>query len=211
MKGLPNNVNTLIFDLGGVVINLSYQKTYEAFSQLSGKSVEEIAQLAQQLEEFKHYETGKLSDATFRDFIRSRMGIKASDADIDAAWNAMLLDIPSSRLRTLLKLRESYQLFLLSNTNSIHLLNFNDRVKKVSGQPNLAYCFDKAYYSHEIGMRKPDVEIYQHVVKENALVPARTLFFDDLVPNLAGASQAGLQTYHVTNADELFEKLDSIE
>lgn len=211
MKGLLNNVNTLIFDLGGVVINLSYQKTFEAFSQLSGRSVEEIARLAQQLEEFKQYETGKLSDAAFRDFIRSRIGIKGSDVDIDAAWNAMLLDIPFSRLKTLLKLKESYQLFLLSNTNAIHLLAFNAIVNKVSGQPNLSHCFDKAYYSHEMGLRKPDVEIYEYVLKENALVAARTLFFDDLVPNLAGASQAGLQTYHVTNADELFEKLDSIE
>lgn len=211
MKELLSSVNTLVFDLGGVVINLSYEKTYKAFSQLSGRTVNEIAEMAQQLDEFKLYEKGKLSDDSFRDFVKHCIGIEANDAEIDTAWNAMLLDIPAYRLKTLLKLRESYQVFLLSNTNAIHLRAFNNIVKKVSGKPTLEHCFDKTYYSHEMGMRKPDLEIYQYVINENALVPAHTLFFDDLVPNLAGASQAGLQTYHVTNADELFEKLDSIK
>ena len=211
MKELVRSIDTLVFDLGGVVINLSYQKTYEALSQLSGKTVDEISLLAQHAQEFKLYETGRIDDAAFRNFIRTTLGIEISDIQVDAAWNAMLLDIPPVRLKTLLKLRSSYQLFLLSNTNAIHLRAFNEMVKRISGQPNLDYCFDKTYYSHEVGMRKPDVEIYEHVIKENSLRPGQTLFFDDLVPNLAGASQAGLKTYHVTNANELFEKLDSIE
>jgi FMN phosphatase YigB (HAD superfamily) len=211
MKELVKSATTLIFDLGGVVINLSYKKTYEAFSQLSGRTVEEISSMAAALEEFKMYEKGNLEDSEFRHFIRTRIGIEANDTAIDTAWNAMLLDIPEARLKTLLTLGESHQVFLLSNTNAIHLRAFNEIVEKVSGRPSLDYYFDKTYYSHEMGMRKPDVEIYRQVIGENRLSPAGTLFFDDLVPNLAGASQAGLLTYHVTNADELFEKLDSIE
>lgn len=208
MKELLNSVNTLIFDLGGVVINLSYHATYDLFAKLSNKSAEEITTLAQQLDEFKQYEMGNMDDAAFRDFIRKSIGMAAQDEEIDVAWNAMLLDIPIQRLETLQKLRKTHQVLLLSNTNAIHLRAFNKTVKQVSNQDSLKFCFDKLYYSHEMGLRKPDVAIYEYVLAENQLTPSQTLFFDDLLPNLAGAKQAGLQTHHVTNADELFKELD---
>lgn len=208
MNQLINSVNTLVFDLGGVIINLSYRKTYEAFSQLSNRSVEEITSLAQELKEFKQYETGKIGDDAFRDVIRKSIGIKATDAQLDFAWNAMLLDIPMARLNVLLKLKNTHRLFLLSNTNAIHLRAFNAIIGEVSDQHSADFWFSKTYYSHELGMRKPDVEIYNHVLADNKLQANQTLFFDDLLPNIQGASQVGMQTYHVTNADELFEKLD---
>lgn len=209
MKELLDSVSTLIFDLGGVVINLSYQATYDEFAKLSNKSAEEVAALAQQLEEFKQYEMGKMEDAAFRDFVRKNIGIAAMDEEIDRAWNAMLLDIPIQRLEILQRLRSTHQVFLLSNTNAIHLRAFNKTVKQVSNHDSLDFCFDKLYYSHELGLRKPDVAIYEHVLTEMELIPSKTLFFDDLLPNLTGASQAGLQTHHVTNADELFKELDT--
>lgn len=208
MKKILDSVDALIFDLGGVVVNLSYHATYEELAKLSGKPVEVIKRLAQDQDEFKQYEMGKIEDAAFRDFVRNSIGVSAQDEEIDKAWNAMLLDIPPQRLRVLQKLRNTYRVFLLSNTNAIHLRAFNQTVKQVSNQDSLSFCFDKLYYSHEIGLRKPDVNIYEYVLKENSLTPSTTLFFDDLLPNLAGASHAGLQTYHVTNADELFKELD---
>lgn len=209
MKDILETVDALIFDLGGVIINLSYHATYAEFARLSNRSVGEITALAQQLDEFKQYEMGQLGDAAFRDFVRKNIGISASDEEIDKAWNAMLLDIPPQRLETLQRLRNTHRVFLLSNTNAIHVRAFNKTVKQVSNQDSLSFCFDKVYYSHEMGLRKPDVAIYEHVLSEKKLTPSRTLFFDDLLPNLEGAKQAGLQTHHVINADELFKKLDT--
>jgi glucose-1-phosphatase len=208
MRAILDSVDTLIFDLGGVIVNLSYEETYKAFAHLSGKSVDEVRILANNLDEFKQYEMGKIDDAAFRGFIRNRIGISARDEEIDQAWNAMLLDIPSQRLKVLQKLRNTYRTFLLSNTNAIHLRAFSQTVKQVSNQDSLSFCFEKLYYSHEIGLRKPDVNIYEHVLTENTLTPSKTLFFDDLLPNLEGAKSAGIQTYHVANADELFRELD---
>lgn len=208
MKDLLETVDTLIFDLGGVIINLSYNATYEEFARLSHKSVEEIITQAHQLDEFKQYEMGKMEDADFRDFVRKSIGISARDEEIDKAWNAMLFDLPTQRLEILKRLRRTYQVFLLSNTNAIHLRALNSKVKQVSNQDSLHFYFDKLYYSHEMGLRKPDVAIYKRVLSENQLTPSKTLFFDDLLPNLAGARQAGIITHHVTNADELFKKLD---
>lgn len=208
MKDILATVDTLIFDLGGVIINLSYHATYEEFARLSKKSVGEVSVLAQQWDEFKQYEMGKMSDADFRDFVRKSIGISSPDEIIDMAWNAMLLDIPTQRLEVLQQLRSTHQVFLLSNTNAIHVRALNKIVKEVSNQDSLNFCFDQVYYSHEMGLRKPDVAIYERVLAEKHLSPSKTLFFDDLLPNLAGAKQAGLQTLHVTNADELFKKLD---
>lgn len=205
------NIENFLFDLGGVILDLSFEHTFEAFSRLSSFSVTEIEQLAAERLEFKQYETGKISDQEFREFIRASMNIKVSDETIDTAWNAMLVSIPESRLVTLQNLRKNYKIFLLSNTNGIHLRAFNAMVKSVSDHSSLDFCFHKVYYSHEIGMRKPDVEIFQHVLTSSNLQPDRTLFFDDLNLNVEGAQQAGLQTYHVTNADELFKELDKLK
>lgn len=201
----------LVFDLGGVLLNLSPPRTYEAFSKLSGRTIEEIEHVAKNEREFLYYEMGQLSDVAFRNFIRTRLSIEVADATIDHAWNAMLLDLPINRLDTLQRLMGTYRTFVLSNTNSIHLKAFTKIVAEVSGGKSLENFVHRVYYSHHMGLRKPDRIIYDRLVHENALDPSQTLFFDDTFHNLGGASQVGLQTYHVTNADELFKELDSIE
>ncbi len=201
-------INAIIFDLGGVIINLSPAKTYEAFSTISNKPLSEIEELAKTSREFSLYETGHLSDEDFRIFLRQSLATDADDQVLDKAWNSMLLDIPPQRLQTLLRLKTNYKTFLLSNTNAIHLRAFNTILKEVSGHENFEQYFNKDYYSHEMGLRKPDTTIFDYVVREQQLNPAQTIFFDDSSINLAGAAQAGLRTHHVTNADELFKELD---
>ena len=120
-----------------------------------------------------------------------------SDDEIDAAWNAMLGEIPLERLQLLKRLRSNFRIFLLSNTNSIHLPNFDRIVKTVSGEPTLRSFFDEAYYSHVLKMRKPEKEIYEHVLKQHQLNPEFTLFLDDNLPNLQGAAETGIKTFHV--------------
>lgn len=201
-------ITNIIFDLGGVIINLSPRKTYEAFSLLSGIALDEIEEMAKSKREFGLYETGHITDEEFRNFLRNSLKVNVSNEVLDQAWNAMLLDIPMHRLDTLKKLKGKYRTFLLSNTNTIHLKAFNTILTAVSGHDDFSTYFEMDYYSHEMGLRKPDPTIFEYVIREQQLLPSATIFLDDSNINLAGATQAGLHTHHVTNADELFEELD---
>ena len=197
------SVKNIIFDLGGVIINLSVPSTVLAFAKASGKSVDEVAALVNS-PGFINYEKGLISDEAFRQHVREELNWQASDNEIDESWNAMLLDIPLERLQLLERLKKSYRIFLLSNTNEIHLRKFNQILESTSGQKEMDGYFHKAYYSHRMKMRKPDVEIFEFVVNENELNPEETLFLDDNLSNLKGAEMAGIKTFHVQTPELIF-------
>ncbi len=202
------NLKNLIFDLGGVILNLSFQKTFDAFSSLVNIDPNEIAKSYYERPEFNAFEKGELSEAEFRSWLRRLFVTSASDAELDACWNAMLVDIPIERIRLLENLRTRYQLFLLSNTNSIHEKHFNRMVSHCTPHCGLEPLFDKTYYSHQIGMRKPDLEIYGHVLEDNKIQAQETLFLDDNLGNLNAAKQLGINTYHVQKPDLILELFD---
>lgn len=199
-NGIPPN---LIFDLGGVIIDLEVEMTKKAFASLSGKPLKDIEHFLEN-SIFVWYEKGLISDEEFRNHLRRLLKINTSDEKIDKAWNAMLGNIPRVRINLLERLRGDHKLFLLSNTNQIHLHCFNNIVKSACGEESLEPYFDKVYYSHQLKMRKPDIEIFSHVLKENNLIAGETLFLDDNLVNLKGATQAGIQTFHVQHPDMLF-------
>jgi HAD superfamily hydrolase (TIGR01509 family) len=144
-----------------------------------------------------------LNDDEFRARLRALLTAKVTDAQLDTAWNAMLLDIPREKYQLLLKLKSSYRVFLLSNTNNIHLQAVNKIVLNDTGHPGLGYYFHRDYYSHLMNMRKPDPEIFQHVLAENNLKAAETYFLDDNVENIDGAKSLGIQTVHITSPDRV--------
>lgn len=190
-------VKNIIFDLGGVIINLGFQKSLDALQLLSqNQKVIHFSPQAQS-ELFDLYETGRISSEAFRKGLRETYQLTGDDATLDEAWNAMLLDIPRERLELLKDLRKTYRLFLLSNTNAIHMERFNKTVQEVSGEPNLESLFEKTYYSHLVGMRKPDAAVFEHILKENNLVAGETLFIDDSIQHIEGAKRVGLQTLHL--------------
>jgi len=193
-------INTLIFDLGGVIINLDVSRTIEKLSQLSGFSQHKVIELYQNNENFKLYEKGLISDNEFRSFVRGLVNAEVDDNIIDEAWNAMVLDIPKERLIDLRALSKNYDLYLLSNTNNIHLQRVNENFSPLEAE-SLDDYFQKAYYSHHIGMRKPDQEIFKFVVDTHNLDPSKTLFLDDNESNIAGANKVGIQTLHVSHPD----------
>jgi epoxide hydrolase-like predicted phosphatase len=201
---MTNGIKNVIFDLGGVIINLSVEKTHQAFASLGKASLDEIKQKVQQGDFFRQYEMGLVSDHDFRHYLRMNLNINARDEEIDKAWNAMLLDIPPERIRLLEQLRGKYRLFLLSNTNNIHLQCFNEKVYRITGHKALDVYFERAFYSHQVKLAKPDVAIYQYVLSTGSLHPAETLFLDDNPDNILGANQAGIHTFHVQNPDQLF-------
>jgi len=195
--------DNIIFDLGGVIINLSVPATFAAFAKASGKSLEEVSAQAN-AQAFFDYEKGLISDEQFREQVKSIFNWNTSDEVFDQCWNAMLLDIPLERLQLLERLKKEYRIFLLSNTNEIHLKKFNHILYESTGRDSMDHYFHKAYYSHRMKMRKPDTEIFEFVLNENKLNPTETLFLDDNVSNLEGAAQTGIQTFHVKSPDLIF-------
>jgi len=201
-----NNINTLIFDLGGVIINLNVNNTIEQLARLSGFNHDEIIELYLNNENFQLYEKGLICDNEFRNFIRELVNSEIEDNNIDEAWNAMVLDIPKERLVDLKRLSKNYDLFLLSNTNNIHLKRVNENLIPLQEEVLDDY-FIKSYYSHHIGMRKPDQDIFRLVVDSQNLDPTKTLFLDDNEHNIAGAKKVGIQTLHIPYPDYWREKL----
>jgi epoxide hydrolase-like predicted phosphatase len=201
------HIRNIIFDLGGVILNLSVSSTMKELAALTGLPLEKIVDLYASRDEFLQYEKGLISDEEFRHSVRDIYKFKGNDHEIDRCWNAMLLDIPAKRIALLKKLKSKYRTFLLSNTNAIHVEYFSADLHKAHGMHSLDELFEKVYYSHVLNMRKPDADIYLHVLKASGLVAGETLFLDDNEKNIAGARSVGIETMLVKDPDELFEKL----
>ncbi len=201
------NIKNIIFDLGGVLLNINYKVTIEAFKNLGITNFEELFSQASQNQIFDGLDTGRLSPAEFRDRLRKVSGLDLSDEQINTAWNALILDFPAQRITLLEDTAQHYRTFLLSNTNAIHYPAYTAILKKEHGYESLAGLFERHYLSHEIGMRKPDVEIYQFVLQENDLKGDETLFIDDTLKHVEGARKAGLQAYWLDLEQEKVEDL----
>jgi putative hydrolase of the HAD superfamily len=199
-----SSIKNLIFDLGGVILDLSVERTLQSFADISGLKKERVKELFISSKGFLDYEKGEIEDDEFRSFVRELYSVRADDDALDASWNAMLLGIPRQKLDLLLSLKEKFNVYLLSNTNNIHLNYINDRIMTpVFGEASLDRYFHKAYYSHRMKKRKPDANIYQQVLDENNLKPHETLFLDDNADNIAGANALGIRTVHVVTPDHI--------
>ncbi len=191
---------TLIFDLGGVIINLDTNATYRAFLRHNPALTPEVLHHSTPI----NYEMGLISDEQFRDEVRGLISPRLTDEEIDECWNAMILDIPEWRIELLRRLRNDHSVFLLSNTNDIHLQKVNEE-RLPDGIRSIDELFDKAYYSHRMNKRKPNRDIFEQVISENDLLPEETLFIDDNPDNITGAESTGLQTIHLTDPEMLRE------
>lgn len=199
-------VKNLIFDLGGVILDLSVDHTLEAFAKVSGISKQKVQEIFQTSPGFNEYEKGKMGDGDFRLYLKDLYKVNVSDKEIDTCWNAMLRGLPPVKLQLLKTLQSKYNVLLLSNTNEIHLSYINAvMLPAVKGEASLDYYFHRAYYSHRMLMRKPDAEIFERVLHENGLQAAQTLFLDDNAQNVAGAQSVGIKTVHVTSPDLILE------
>jgi putative hydrolase of the HAD superfamily len=204
LKSVLNGITTIIFDLGGVVLDLDPNLTAEAFSKLSGKTITEIYEIFISSEWVPAFEKGKISAADFRKQVRQDLSINNPDQEIDQAWNAMLLTLPPKRLDLLSGLRSSFNTLVLSNTNVIHVEAFSQTVASVTKGGKIDDHFNQVYYSNEVGMRKPDAEIFEFVLEANNLKANSTLFIDDMLPNIESANQIGIKTVHLTDQEDLF-------
>ena len=202
---MKNNksIKNLIFDLGGVILDLSVDQTMEQFSALSGLDKQKVKDLYASTPGFEAYERGLMNDNDFRNFVREVFSVQSSDENIDLCWNAMLLGLPIRKLNLLQDLKKNYSVYLLSNTNNIHLNYINQTMLPgvTHAGDSLDAYFHRAYYSHVMKKRKPNVDIFEQVLNENSLLAHETLFLDDNLPNLEGAKILGIQTVHVDTPD----------
>lgn len=194
--------DTIILDLGGVLIDVDYHAAARAFAALGFSNFDELYSKAKQDHLFDGFETGAISAPEFRDRIRGLHDVPLTDAQIDACWNAMLGSIPPERIRLVEQLKQHYQVLLLSNTNAIHVPAFEKIVARENGIADFKALFHGAYYSCELGMRKPDAEIFHYVLERHGAKADRTLFIDDSIQHVLGARRAGLHAEHLELADE---------
>jgi putative hydrolase of the HAD superfamily len=201
MTTIPSGVSTIIFDLGGVIVDLDVSKTVEAFADLSGMSHSMITGLYSRHPEFLQYERGELTDAAFRSMLRHVFSLHVSDTALDAAWNAMIRGVPDRKLELAAALKKEFNVVVLSNTNNIHIRYVNSIL------PNTPFesYFHKCYYSHEVGMRKPEPRIYTHVLEDTGIQPGNALFLDDNEENIIAAHALGIHTFHVQDPKQVYD------
>jgi len=196
-------IKNIIFDYGGVIINTNTRLTINAFKELGFFKVEDYICQSNNSDLLVKMEKGQMSDNVFRDGIRKVSNLKLTDEQIDFAWNAILLDMSADKIKLLEKLRKKYKIFLLSNTNVIHYKKFLKDLQQKFGYLNFNKLFEKAWFSFQLGMVKPDAEIYNYVLTDASLLPKETLFIDDSAINIKGAKKTGIKTYLLNNEDIL--------
>jgi len=190
------SIRNIIFDLGGVILNINPQLTVDAFRNLGWKDFYEANNQSLCKKLFYNLEQGSSSPEVFRDNVRRKIVNQNDDAEIDKAWTAMILDIPADRVRYLEKLKTSYRIFLLSNTNEIHRMKFHRDFEADFGY-SFYDLFERNFYSHEMGLRKPDPQIYLEAMAEANLIPGETLFIDDMKENIDAALTLGMKVLHI--------------
>ena len=194
-------IKSIIFDLGAVLLNISYQKTIEEFDKLGIKNSSTFYSKKLQTNIFNLLETGEISESDFIKEIQKHC-TESTNTQILYAWNAMLLDLPLHRIELLKQLKKDFNLYLLSNTNSIHITEFENKIG--SKQYKEFYqLFDKVYYSHKIGHRKPNAEAFQLIIEENNLIAEEILFIDDSPQHIEGAKKLGIKTYHLLDDEDV--------
>ena len=193
-------IKNILFDLGGVILNIDYLLTINEFNKLGVKNSEEIFSQFKQASFANDFETGKITENEFYQEIIKVSGVNFDFFQFKKAWNAMLLDLPERRIFLLKKLAEKYRLFLFSNTNQTHYKQFITLVES-----DFNTIFEKTYYSHTFGKRKPDPDSFFTILNENGLKPNETLFVDDSIQHIASAIKIGISTLHLTESDVLTE------
>lgn len=209
------NTKNLIFDLGGVIINIDISLTIAAFAKHFGVSSSALEAFLNEQGLWHLHEKGKLSDEMLLSGLNAYFlthlaepTVSLSAAAFTKSWNTLLLNIPQQRIYLLQKLSSKYRLFLLSNTNATHIVEVNRKLAAENGiRSGLGSLFEKTYYSHDLGMRKPDAEIYEYVLQDKGLAAQETVFIDDNEQNIISASEVGIQTIWVKPPYTILELL----
>ena len=199
-------IKNIIFDLGGVLLNIDYNKTFTAFKALGVENIEQMYGQHHASELFEKLETGKIREEDFYATVKKYIPREVSDEQVEEAWDAMILDLRMESLQALEALTKNHRLFLLSNTNSIHMKRLLQVIARDTGKASLDGYFSRSWYSHFIGLRKPGKAIYEFVLQEENLKEEETFFIDDTEENITTAKEMGIKT-HLLLPGERIENL----
>ena len=198
-----SQIKNIIFDLGGVIINLDINQTILEFNKLAQQPFDTIYNQLEQNQVFDQFDKGSISESDFFNELQFLLNTKCSRSDLVFAWNAMLKDFPKNRLDLLEKLKPNYRLFLLSNTNETHITEFEKSLFNQHGIKNLEPFFEKVYYSCRMNDRKPNPSIFEFVLNSHHLNPNETLFIDDSPQHIQGALSTGINAKYLIKNREV--------
>ena len=196
-------IRNILFDFGGVIIDIDPPSVIYELMKMGVTKGLELHQHLSGHDAYVRLEKNELSPDEFRGLIRSFTGLPLTDAQIDHAWNTIIKDIPEPRMELIKRLRKKYGVYLLSNTNAIHYDYYNLYIKKNFGFERLDDVFDRAWYSFQMGLFKPDPEIFRRVLAEGNLVAEETVFIDDNEDNVSAAEKVGLKGYHLKKGEDV--------
>ena len=203
---MNTKIKNIIFDLGGVVLDIDETVVYKELEKL-GLKTSELAHSKEFIEIMSKFDTGIYTAPTFRKKCKDLLGIeKMTDQKFDSIWNAMLLDIPRERVEAIEKVKEHYRIFLMSNTNEIHYDLYVRDLQLRFGYNEFDELFDKSYFSFAEHLEKPDPRFFELILDHEGLLPEETLFIDDTAANIKVAQSLGINTYHISR-EELVRNL----
>jgi putative hydrolase of the HAD superfamily len=193
----PDSIDAIILDFGGVLYDIDYDAPARAFEALGMDDFKTLYSQASQSDLFDRLETGKIANDDFLRALQTYTPPGTALEQVLHAWNVILLGIPKYRIDFVHALAANYRMFLLSNTNAIHVAEFEQHIDAAMGLDYFRAAFEKVHYSNVLGLKKPHPETYLHLCELHGLAPERTLFIDDSVQHVRGALEAGLQAYHL--------------
>ena len=201
---MDKKIRNIVFDLGGVLVDLDFKAAINGLQKAGFANVKEQLQAFDRDGIFQKFELGEMTAEEFRTAIRENSSVELTDEEVDALWNAMLLEVPREKLELILELRGKYMVYLLSNTNSIHWdyvckNAFNYRGFRVEDY------FEETFLSYEMHLAKPDKAIFEKVLHDANLLPEETLFIDDSEANCKAAEEVGIPAHHYHIGDDLKE------
>ncbi len=196
-------IQNIIFDFGGVVLDIDPNMTMRELENLGIKNTEVFMTPDFQENVINKFERGIITPEQFRQKVREALEAELTDQEIDEAWNALLLDIPKERIAVLKATKENYRMFLLSNSNEIHYDVYVRDLQLRFGFREFDQLFDKSYFSFDLHLSKPNPEIFEFVLNQHQLVPEETLFIDDTLEHILAARKLGMKTYHLQKPERL--------
>ena len=190
-------IKNLIFDLGNVLYDIDFKKMNAAFASIGIEGMDKHFTLNKSHQLFLDLEMGFVNEQKFYEGVRALVNLPLTNEQIQFAWNALLMGFRKNSIDWIKQNNSKYNIFLYSNTNQIHHDYFIAEFEnKVANYPFVS-LFKKPYYSHEMGMRKPDPASFSYILEKEGLAPAETLFIDDNEPNILAAASVGLQVLHL--------------
>lgn len=193
-------INTIIFDFGDVFVNLKHDESTNAFKKLGLNEWNDDLKTQNSL-----FEIGKISELQFLESFQKYIP-NADLLEIRAAWNTVIGDFPLARLEFLQMLTRNYKLILMSNTDSIHIASFEHKVGMTFAS-EFYQCFEKVYFSYEVGIKKPDEAFFKFIIKNHNLSEKRILFIDDKKENTEAAEKLGIQVWNLQVGKEVVTDL----